>query len=135
MFRVFLFFQLVHFVNRDSLGLANDYHSLGFLPEGVDIQAVADALQKSFRDGTRQSRDFQVLYVFSLYIFVLVEFIALHSSLINFKELLRNSNKKWHFLILKCMICIIEGTPSILKRLWDLFGVDIEDNDRLYVFF
>lgn len=55
----FSFFQLVHFVNRDSLGLANDYLSLGFIPEGVDIQAVSDALQASFV-GARQSNDFQV---------------------------------------------------------------------------
>ena len=54
------FFQLVHFVNRDSLGLANDFLSLGFIPEGDDIQSVADALQASFGDGTRQSQDFQV---------------------------------------------------------------------------
>lgn len=54
------FFQLVHFVNRDTLGLANDFLSLGFIPEGVDIQSVSDALQASFGDGTRQSRDFEV---------------------------------------------------------------------------
>lgn len=50
----------MHFVNRDSLGLANDFLSLGFLPEGVDILLVSSALQASFGDGTRQSRDFQV---------------------------------------------------------------------------
>lgn len=55
------FLQLVHFVNRDSLGLANDFLSLGFLPERVDIQAVSDALQSSFGNRTRQSQDFQVL--------------------------------------------------------------------------
>lgn len=54
------FFQLVHFVNRDSLGLANDFLSLGFIPEGVDVQSVSDALQASFGDGTRQSQDFEV---------------------------------------------------------------------------
>ncbi|XP_038712175.1 uncharacterized protein sll0005-like isoform X5 [Tripterygium wilfordii] len=59
-FRVGLIQVLVHFVNRDSLGLANDFLSLGFLPEGVDIQLVSDALQRSFGDGTRQSRDFQI---------------------------------------------------------------------------
>ncbi|KAH7845862.1 hypothetical protein Vadar_006769 [Vaccinium darrowii] len=58
-YRVGLIQVLVHFVNRDSLGLANDFLSLGFLPEGVDIKAVSDALQASFGDGTRQSRDFQ----------------------------------------------------------------------------
>lgn len=50
----------MHFVNRDSLGLANDFLSLGFIPEGVDVQSVADALQASFSDRTRQSQDFQV---------------------------------------------------------------------------
>lgn len=50
----------MHFVNRDSLGLANDFLSLGFLPEGVDIQSVSDALQTSLGDGTRLSQDFQV---------------------------------------------------------------------------
>lgn len=54
------FFQLVHFVNRDSLGLANDFLSLGFIPEGVDIHAVSGALKASFGDGARQTRDFQV---------------------------------------------------------------------------
>ncbi|TYG64721.1 hypothetical protein ES288_D06G130700v1 [Gossypium darwinii] len=58
-YRVGLIQVLVHFVNHDSLGLANDYLSLGFIPEGADIQSVADALQTSFGDGTRQSKDFQ----------------------------------------------------------------------------
>lgn len=58
----YCFFQLVHFVNRDSLGLANDFLSLGFIPEGVDIQLVSEALQASFGDGTRQSQDFQVCF-------------------------------------------------------------------------
>ena len=61
-FRVlFSHFQLVHFVNRDSEGLANDFLSLGFIPEGVvDLQAISDALQASFEDGTRERQDFQV---------------------------------------------------------------------------
>ncbi|XP_011079672.1 uncharacterized protein LOC105163105 [Sesamum indicum] len=58
-YRVGLIRVLVHFVNRDSLGLANDFLSLGFIPEGVDIQSVSDALQTSFGDGTRSSQDFQ----------------------------------------------------------------------------
>ncbi|XP_022750354.1 LOW QUALITY PROTEIN: uncharacterized protein LOC111299433 [Durio zibethinus] len=58
-YRVGLIQVLVHFVNRDSLGLANDYLSLGFIPEGVDIQSMADALQSSFGDGTQISQDFQ----------------------------------------------------------------------------
>ncbi|KAB1204767.1 hypothetical protein CJ030_MR8G027386 [Morella rubra] len=58
-YRVGLIQMLVHFVNRDSLGLAKDFLSLGFIPEGVNIHSVSDALQASFRDGTRQSQDFQ----------------------------------------------------------------------------
>jgi len=50
----------VHYVNRDSLGLANDFLSLGFITEGDDIKSVADAMQAAFADGTRQSQDFQV---------------------------------------------------------------------------
>nr|CAB3452780.1 unnamed protein product [Digitaria exilis] len=51
--------ELVHYVNRDSLGLANDFHSLGFVPEGTDLHAVAAALRISFGDVRRQSTDFQ----------------------------------------------------------------------------
>lgn len=51
----------MHFVNRDSLGLANDFLSLGFIPEGIDIHSVSDALHTSLGDGTRLSQDFQVL--------------------------------------------------------------------------
>ncbi|XP_059460781.1 uncharacterized protein LOC132189941 [Corylus avellana] len=58
-YRVGLIQMLVHFVNRDSLGLANDFRSLGFIPEGVDRQLVSDALRASFGDGTGQSQDFQ----------------------------------------------------------------------------
>ncbi|KAE8056214.1 hypothetical protein FH972_013005 [Carpinus fangiana] len=58
-YRVGLIQMLVHFVNRDSLGLANDFRSLGFIPEGIDRRLVSDALQASFGDGTRQSQDFQ----------------------------------------------------------------------------
>ncbi|KAJ3679234.1 hypothetical protein LUZ60_017245 [Juncus effusus] len=59
-YRVGLIQVLVHFVNRDSLGLANDFHSLGFVPEGTDLRQVADALRYSFGgSGTRQSNDFQ----------------------------------------------------------------------------
>jgi aarF domain-containing kinase len=53
----------VHYVNRDSLGLANDFHSLGFVPEGTDLHAVASALRVAFDDGRRQSNDFQVINV------------------------------------------------------------------------
>lgn len=58
-FRVGLIQVLVHFVNRDSLGLANDFLSLGFIPEEVDTQLVADSLKASFSDRGRQSQDFQ----------------------------------------------------------------------------
>ncbi|KAL9261894.1 hypothetical protein AKJ16_DCAP16048 [Drosera capensis] len=58
-FRVGLIQVLVHFVNRDSLSLANDFLSLGFIPEGADIISISAALQKSFDDESRQSRDFQ----------------------------------------------------------------------------
>ena len=37
---IFCFFQLVHYVNRDSLGLANDFLSLGYITEGVDIKSI-----------------------------------------------------------------------------------------------
>ncbi|XP_052210734.1 uncharacterized protein LOC127813674 isoform X3 [Diospyros lotus] len=61
-YRVGLIQMLVHFVNRDSEGLANDFLSLGFIPEGVvDLQAISDALQASFEDGTRERRDFQAI--------------------------------------------------------------------------
>ncbi|KAG2633445.1 hypothetical protein PVAP13_2NG268000 [Panicum virgatum] len=59
-YRVGLIQMLVHYVNRDSLGLANDFHSLGFVPEGTDLHAVADALRLSFGDVRRQSNDFQI---------------------------------------------------------------------------
>uniref|UniRef100_A0A0D9WYJ4 Protein kinase domain-containing protein n=1 Tax=Leersia perrieri TaxID=77586 RepID=A0A0D9WYJ4_9ORYZ len=58
-YRVGLIQMLVHYVNRDSLGLANDFHSLGFVPEGTDLHAVGDALRVSFGEGRRQSNDFQ----------------------------------------------------------------------------
>ncbi|XP_057810361.1 uncharacterized protein LOC131024844 [Salvia miltiorrhiza] len=58
-YRVGLIRVLVHFVNRDSLGLANDFLSLGFLPEGIDVHSVSDALNASFGDGIRLSQDFQ----------------------------------------------------------------------------
>lgn len=61
-----IFFQIVHFVNRDSLSLANDYLSLGFIPEGVDIHLVSNALQASFADRTGESQDFQVCSCFIL---------------------------------------------------------------------
>ncbi|KAL8499415.1 hypothetical protein ACS0TY_022404 [Phlomoides rotata] len=58
-YRIGLIKVLVHFVNHDSLGLANTFLSLGFIPEGEDINAVADALEASFGDGPNLSQDFQ----------------------------------------------------------------------------
>ncbi|KAG5065457.1 hypothetical protein AAZX31_04G057700 [Glycine max] len=58
-YRIGLIQMIVHFVNRDSLSLANDYLSLGFIPEGIDIHSVSDALQASFADRTTESQDFQ----------------------------------------------------------------------------
>ncbi|KAK9097428.1 hypothetical protein Sjap_022925 [Stephania japonica] len=58
-YRVGLIQVLVHFVNRDSWALANDFLSLGFIPDGVDLPSVSDALQASFGSGNRQSQDFQ----------------------------------------------------------------------------
>uniref|UniRef100_A0A7N1A709 Protein kinase domain-containing protein n=1 Tax=Kalanchoe fedtschenkoi TaxID=63787 RepID=A0A7N1A709_KALFE len=60
-YRVGLIQVIVHFVNRDSLSLANDFLSLGFLAEGVDVLAVSAALEASFGDGTQQSQDFQAI--------------------------------------------------------------------------
>ncbi|CAN0860404.1 Uncharacterized protein sll0005 [Linum grandiflorum] len=60
-YRVGLIQVLVHFVNRDSRGLANDFLSLGFLPEGEKIKPVADALRASFADDSRQSKDFEAI--------------------------------------------------------------------------
>ncbi|KAL6530793.1 hypothetical protein OROGR_014653 [Orobanche gracilis] len=73
-YRVGLIRVLVHFVNRDSLGLANDFLSLGFLPEGVDVQSVSDALQASFGDGTKLSQDFQEMGIMHQLYDVMYEF-------------------------------------------------------------
>ncbi|RDY12310.1 hypothetical protein CR513_02916, partial [Mucuna pruriens] len=58
-YRIGLIQMIVHFVNRDSLSLASDFLSLGFIPEGVDIHSVSDALQVSFANRTSESQDFQ----------------------------------------------------------------------------
>lgn len=62
----------MHFVNRDSLGLANDFLSLGFLPEGVDVHSVSDALNASFGDGSKLSQDFQVLIISVQYLTIVL---------------------------------------------------------------
>eukprot|EP01018_Ginkgo_biloba_P031734 Gb_23004 [translate_table: standard] len=52
--------MLVHFVNPNSLGLGNDFLSLGFIPEGANIQLIANALHASFGDkATKSHLDFQ----------------------------------------------------------------------------
>ncbi|WOK95012.1 hypothetical protein Cni_G03717 [Canna indica] len=58
-YRIGLIQMLVHYVNRDSWGLANDFLSLGFIPDGTDLHFVADAFHASFDAGSRQSNDFQ----------------------------------------------------------------------------
>ncbi|KAK7311922.1 hypothetical protein RJT34_10396 [Clitoria ternatea] len=58
-YRIGLIQMIVHFVNRDSLSLANDFLSLGFIPEGVNVHSVSDALQASFANRTSESQDFQ----------------------------------------------------------------------------
>lgn len=58
-YRVGLIKVLVHFVNQDSLGLANDFLSLGFIPDEEDTQLVAEALRASFDSDRRLSNDFQ----------------------------------------------------------------------------
>lgn len=72
----------MHFVNRDSLGLANDFLSLGFIPEEVDTQLVADSLKASFSDRGRQSQDFQVCTFTLLHIHAEHAFGCLISSII-----------------------------------------------------
>lgn len=55
-YRVGLIQTLVHFVNRDSFGLANDFLSLGFLPEGTELKTIADALQASFHEELKKNQ-------------------------------------------------------------------------------
>lgn len=53
--------QLIHFVNRDSEGLAKDFVMLDFIPDGTDLEPVARELRLSFGDeGTKVQMDFQV---------------------------------------------------------------------------
>ena len=46
--------QVVHYVNRDGRGLAEDFRDLGFIPATADVSAVARALNRSFK--TRGAR-------------------------------------------------------------------------------
>lgn len=53
--------QLIHFVNRDSEGLAKDFVMLDFIPVGTDLEPIARELRESFGDeGTKSQLDFQV---------------------------------------------------------------------------
>lgn len=57
--------QIIHFVNRDSVGLAKDFQTLGFLPQEIDIAPIAKALNETFGDeGTKSQLDFQVVPLF-----------------------------------------------------------------------
>ncbi|KAI5061702.1 hypothetical protein GOP47_0024207 [Adiantum capillus-veneris] len=58
--RIGLIRTLVHFVNRDSLGLANDFSILGFVPKGADLDEIAVELRASFGDESSKAQlDFQ----------------------------------------------------------------------------
>eukprot|EP00250_Pteridium_aquilinum_P014011 c21720_g1_i1 orf=410-2845(-) len=59
-YRIGLIRTLVHFVNRDSVGLANDFSGLGFVPKGANLEGIAGALRASFGDETSRTQlDFQ----------------------------------------------------------------------------
>ncbi|KAH7436541.1 hypothetical protein KP509_05G025200 [Ceratopteris richardii] len=59
-YRIGLIRTLVHFVNRDSLGLANDFLVLGFVPKGANLQDIAVELHASFGDEKSKAQlDFQ----------------------------------------------------------------------------
>lgn len=58
---VWLSAQLIHFVNRDSEGLAKDFVMLDFIPVGTDLEPIARELRESFGDErTKSQLDFQV---------------------------------------------------------------------------
>ncbi|OAE27082.1 hypothetical protein AXG93_4278s1010 [Marchantia polymorpha subsp. ruderalis] len=59
-YRIGLIRTIIHFVNRDSVGLAKDFQTLGFLPQEIDIAPIAKALNETFGDeGTKSQLDFQ----------------------------------------------------------------------------
>jgi aarF domain-containing kinase len=59
-YRIGLIRTLVHFVNRDSEGLAKDFVMLDFIPPGTDLGPIAHELQASFGDEeTKSQLDFQ----------------------------------------------------------------------------
>ncbi|CAM6021542.1 unnamed protein product [Sphagnum balticum] len=59
-YRTGLIRTLIHFVNRDSEGLAKDFVMLDFIPPGTDLGPIAHELQASFGDEeTKSQLDFQ----------------------------------------------------------------------------
>lgn len=59
-YRIGLIRTLVHFVNRDSIGLANDFFGLGFIPEEENLEEISHALHASFGDESSKAQlDFQ----------------------------------------------------------------------------
>lgn len=76
----------MHYVNHDSTGLANDFLSLGFIPDGTDLQLVADALRASFGRETRQSNDFQVIFYPIFLLIWDVQYITNHISLVRIHQ-------------------------------------------------
>lgn len=59
-YRIGLIRTLIHFVNRDSEGLARDFVMLDFIPVGTDLEPVARELRLSFGDeGAKVQMDFQ----------------------------------------------------------------------------
>lgn len=59
-YRIGLIRTLVHFVNRDAVGLAKDFEILGFLPPGANLDKITEALRESFAaQGSRANMDFQ----------------------------------------------------------------------------
>lgn len=66
--------QLIHFVNRDSEGLARDFVMLDFIPVGTDLEPVARELRLSFGDeGAKVQMDFQVSKQFT-FMFIMYQF-------------------------------------------------------------
>ncbi|CAI7795651.1 unnamed protein product [Closterium sp. NIES-53] len=85
--------QVVHYVNRDAQGLAQDFRALHFIPPEADAAPVAAALAEVFREGearkgdsmsgSTSGMDFQVWCLsFLLLVLVLVLFTALSSHLV-----------------------------------------------------
>ena len=59
-YRIGLMRTIVHFVNRDSLGLAEDFIVLGFIPKDTELTPIAEALAQTFElEGTIRRLDFQ----------------------------------------------------------------------------